>query len=67
MRIVSSKVEFYTSKWRREGNSQSCKQIGAQVILQFCAGTCSANLDQARVGEPRIFKRAMLRVSYFFP
>ena len=37
------------------------------VMLRFCAGTCSANLDQARVGEPRIFKHAMLHVSYFLP
>jgi len=36
-------------------------------VLRFCAGTCSANLNQARVGEPRIFKHAMLHVSYFLP
>jgi len=30
-RIVSNKAEFNPSKWRREGNSQSCEQIGAQV------------------------------------
>jgi len=37
------------------------------VMLRFCAGTCSASTDRARVGEPRIFKHAMLPVSYFLP
>ena len=41
--------------------------IEGGVMLRFCAGTCSANLNQARVGEPRIFKHAMLHVSYFLP
>jgi hypothetical protein len=36
-------------------------------MLRFCAGTCSASTDRARVGEPRIFKHAMLHVSYFLP
>jgi len=37
------------------------------VMLQFCAGMCSASTDRARVGELRIFKHAMLLVSYFLP
>jgi hypothetical protein len=28
-------------------------------VLRFYAGTCSASIDQARVGEPRIFKHAI--------
>jgi hypothetical protein len=30
-RIVSDEAGFHTSRWRREGNSQSCEQIGAQA------------------------------------
>ena len=31
VRIVSNEAEFHTSRWRREGNSQSYEQIGGQV------------------------------------
>jgi hypothetical protein len=30
-RIVSNEAEFNPSRWRREGNSQSYEQIGAEV------------------------------------
>jgi hypothetical protein len=30
-RIVSNEAESDTCKWRREGNSQRCEQIGGQV------------------------------------
>ena len=36
-------------------------------MLRFCAGTCSASTDRARVSELRIFKHAMLPISYFLP
>jgi hypothetical protein len=37
--------------------------ISLCLLLRSYARTCSATLDQARVGEPRIFKHAMLHVS----
>jgi hypothetical protein len=46
---------LYCSMW--------CQIIGALSPY----GTCSASTDRARVGEPRIFKHAMLHVSYFLP